>query len=162
MKTQDQDLIRDIVEIPKEQVKTVDISAYEREELLRRIDLKATERESEAQLLELNRERFKVKDSYELSENVRRFGHRSAMATADIMFGSMKAAYVLEGGGSMLSGAEQATKGVVNLLDSVQEFSNAEKERRARFGIGVREFDIKGARMLKQHETNRSNDIERL
>lgn len=162
MKTQDQDLIRDIVEIPKEQVKTVDISAYEREELLRRIDLKATERESEAQLLELNRERFKVKDSYELSENVRRFGHRSAMATADIIFGSMKASYVLEGGGSMLSGAEQATKGVVNLLDSVQEFSNAEKERRARFGIGVREFDIKGARMLKQHETNRSNDIERL
>lgn len=91
MKTEDQDLIRDIIEIPKEQVKTADLNVFQRETLLRGIDMKATERESEAQLIELSRERFKVKDSYEYNENARRGFTKTALATTDIVFGASKA-----------------------------------------------------------------------
>lgn len=165
MKTDDQDLIRDILEIPKEQVKGVQLSVYEREELFRKIELRAAERSSEAQLLEISRDRFKQKDYFEQLENARTGTHRIAMAAADIAFGTAKAAVAWTGRDSFLATAssiEQAVKGGINLADAMWETGNVETDRKARFALGVREFDVKGARMQQQHLTNQANDMARL
>lgn len=99
MKTDDQDLIRDIIEIPKEQVKTAELSVYERERLLRDIDLKAVERNSEAQLFDITRDRFKQRDSFEHWESTRRFGTAMARGAVDVVAGGAKAAGAFFGGG---------------------------------------------------------------
>lgn len=164
MKTDDQDLIRDIIEIPKEQVKQALISVYERERLLRDIDLKATERESEAQLLEISRDRFKVHDSFERSENVRHAITKESHAGLDIALGITKGVmgHLSLNATAALSGYEQAARGAIDLVDAAQEYTNKERNRKARYAIGLREFDIKGEKMQKQHEVNRANSMERL
>lgn len=165
MKTEYQDLMRDTLEIPKEQVKTVDMSVYERERILRDIDLRTTERSSEAQLHELSRERFKIKDAYEYNENARRGFYRSSMATADIFFGGVKGALLgwnIFKQDSGIAGVEQMVKGGINLVDALWESGNAEIDRKARFAVGSKELDVKGARMQKEHEVNRLNAMDRL
>lgn len=167
MKTDDQDLIRDIIEIPKEQVRTSDFSVFQREQIFREIELKAAERNSEAQLLEISRDRFKQKDYFEEVEVGRRLMHRGSHAGLDIAFGLTKA---MPGWGDLvtgdfsksISGLEQAARGAVDLVDATWEYRNTEIDRKARFAIGVREFDIKGARMQQQHLTNRANDMSKL
>lgn len=61
-----------------------------------------------------------------------------------------------------MKGAEQMIKGGINLIDANWETGNAETDRKARFAIGVQEFDIKAARMQKQHEVNRLDSMEKL
>lgn len=167
MKTDEQDLIRDIIEIPKEQVRTSDFSVFQREQIFREIELKAAERNSEAQLLEISRDRFKQKDYFEEVEVGRRLMHRGSHAGLDIAFGLTKA---MPGWGDLVTGdfsksiggLEQAARGAVDLVDATWEYRNTEIDRKARFAIGVREFDIKGARMQQQHLTNRANDMSKL
>lgn len=167
MKTDEQDLIRDIIEIPKEQVRTVDFSVFQREQIFREIELKAAERNSEAQLLEISRDRFKQKDYFEEVEAGRRVTHRGLHAGLDIAFGLTKA---MPGWGDLVTGdfsksiggLEQAARGAVDAADAAWEYRNVEIDRKARFAIGLREFDIKGARMQQQHLTNRANDMSKL
>lgn len=123
MKTDDQDLIRDIIEIPKEQVRTSDFSVFQREQIFREIELKAAERNSEAQLLEISRDRFKQKDYFEEVEVGRRLMHRGSHAGLDIAFGLTKA---MPGWGDLVTGdfsksiggLEQAARGAVDLVDA--------------------------------------------
>lgn len=166
MKTDDQDMIRDIIEIPKEQVKTTDLSVYERERLLRDIDLKAVERNSEAQLFDLTKDRFKQRDAFERWEGNRRLGIGLARGITDLIAGIGKGFGALFSDkpnvAGSIGGFEQAAKGGISMIDVGIEYDNKQTDRRRRYEFGMREFSVKGERMQAQHETNRANDMERL